>query len=712
MESTGFLFSTLSLLTLLLISSFVYLLSKKIKTPYTVLLVLFWLLLVPLSKFSFFWFIDDFKLTPDVLFFVFLPILLFEASYNINYKYILKDWKAIWWLSIFWLIISAFVISVLLYFTFSLAWFHIPFLVLLLFWSLISATDPVAVLAIFKSMWAPRRLALIFEWESLFNDWTALVLFLVVLWIILEGTHISPMMFVWWLWTFASMLIWWVVFWLFVWALFSKTLWYIKNNEQSEITITMISAHITFLSSELITHFYPFIPISWVIATVVSWMVIWNYWKYKITARVEAHMNKFWEFFAFLANSVVFILMWLTLSSVDIDFPYFIWPIIITIIVVSIARSVSVYGVLWFINFFSKDKCQNVPLNWQHLLSWWSLRWALALMMVLLVPWEWDPWYDKILMFEHAVNWSYPFSIKDFLLVLTIWSIMFTLFIKATTISYFMKKMKIDKLHDIEELEYEEWKILANIKILEKLDSLHRKIYLTNIEYEELKRKYEARLKLAVSNIKNILNQDQDNVLKLVNRLISLHALWIEKQYLKDLFLYNEIDERNFKYILRKIEKQMDRIECWYSQIRKISWQKSDYDFFVSMFFKFYKNFDNPVNVYIRNRARAVITSKVIKELRQLSEIDFWFWDEVFQDTIELYSSFNRTAEEKKNMIALDMRATIMWLESRLVEKSLIRLEESVLKDLYSKEIITPKLYIKFMEEVERQIYTDFRVMD
>jgi len=58
---------------------------------------------------------------------------------------------------------------------------EIPFIIALLFGSLISATDPVAVLALFKQFGAPRRLTLLFEGESLFNDGTALALFSVVL---------------------------------------------------------------------------------------------------------------------------------------------------------------------------------------------------------------------------------------------------------------------------------------------------------------------------------------------------------------------------------------------------------------------------------------------------------------------------------------------------------------------------------------------------
>lgn len=94
MES-HFIMSALSLLSLMFISIGAFVFSKKTNFPYTVLLVILGLLLVPVSHTEFFGFIDDFKLTPDVLFYVFLPILLFESAYNINYKELLRNWKSI-----------------------------------------------------------------------------------------------------------------------------------------------------------------------------------------------------------------------------------------------------------------------------------------------------------------------------------------------------------------------------------------------------------------------------------------------------------------------------------------------------------------------------------------------------------------------------------------------------------------------------------------
>lgn len=701
---------TMSVLFLLFVSCFTYIFSKKINFPYTVLLVLIGLILVPLSKVGLFSFVDDFQLTPGILFFVFLPVLLFESAYNINYRHLIKSWKSISSLAIFGLLISAVIIAAWLFFVFPFVGLEIPFIICLLFWVLISATDPVAVLSIFKSIWAPRKLALIFEWESLFNDGTAVAVFLVILWVILEWGIITWETYVLWAWKFLSMLFWGILFWVATGVLFSKIIGKIKNNEEVEIVLTMLLAHITFIWAEVITHHIPMLPISGVIATVIASIIIWNYGRYKITPRVEAHMQKFWEFFAFVSNSIVFILLWLILSSIDTEVLKMIPMMLIAIPVVMVARAISVYIPLSIINFFKMEE-ESIPKSWQHLLSWGSLRGALALMMVLMIPGEWHENFDQMIAFEQSIGWEYGFHIKDFLLILTITNIMFTLFVKAPTISYMMRKMGVDKLHKLESFEHEEGKILANFKILQKLNTSYKKAYLTQNEYDELKTTYTKKLNHAVATMKEILKDSKSEANTLIRRAISLHALGIEKQYLKSLFFYNEIDEKNFKYILRKIEKQMERIENENPQLRKFSNGEMDYDFFSRCAIKTFRNSTSVVDTYIRNRARVIITRKVIKELKALSEIEFGFDNAIFDEVITLYASFNKVADEKRIRIFSDHKATINAVESRLVNKSLLKLEEKVIKDLYNKEIITPKLYIKFKEEVEEEMFQDVKTM-
>ena len=713
MEIT-FLSSVLSLLFLLVVSTWVFLLSKKINFPYTVLLVIVWLILVPISNTEIFGFINHFKLTPDILFFVFLPVLLFESAYNVNYRELIKNWRIISSLAIVGLIISSIIIWTWLFFLFPFVWFEIPFIVCLLFWTLISATDPVAVISIFKSIWAPRRLALIFEWESLFNDGTALALFLVVLWIILEWTTVNPQLFAYGTISFLSMALGWMLFWAFTWVLFSKVIWKIKNNEALEITLTMVLAHVTFILAEAITHYFhnglniEYIWISWVISTVIAWIIIWNYGKYKISPKVEHHMEMFWEYFAFVSNSLVFILMWLILADIDIDFSKFIMPILIVIIVVSIARAISVYLPIWFLNLFKFEK--KVSLKWQHLLSWGSLRWALALMMALMIPWKAHEEYYKVLDFQKRVGWNFDFDVKDFILVITIWAIMFTLLIKATTISFMMKRMWVTKLKPLEEFEYDEAKILSNIKILKELNRLYERTYLTFDEYSDLKNKYEKKLQDAIDGLKKLLKKQGKEADDLIKRAISLYALWVEKKYLKELFEYNEISEDNFTFILRKISRQIERQEEGSHQFsRAVNDLEETYDIFEKFRNHFRVKAEDHINRYIRNRTRVIITRKVIKELKLLLEIEFPIDKKIIEKIIKIYENFHNEARDKLETISSKYKSTIMIIESNLTNKTLLKIEEWVIENLYKKEIITPKLYIKFKEEIEEGIEEDIK---
>jgi len=691
----NFVLVSLSFFVLLIISSFIYIVSKKTKFPYTVLLFLVWLLLVLISMLPYFHWLAEFQLTPEILFFVFLPILVFESAYNINYKELLKNGKTIFILAVFWLLISTFVIWWLLYLIFDLINFHIPFIVTLLFWSIISATDPVAVLALFKSVWAPRRLSLIFEWESLFNDGTSLALFLIILGILETISHgewfsMWNSLLHWWL-SFLSMVLWWIVFWLVIWYIFSKILEKIKNVEEAEITLTMTAAHITFLLSEAISMFTP-LEISWIISTAIAGIILWNYGRIKVSPKVEEYMEKFWEYTAWLSNSLVFLLMWLILYHLDISFTPFLLSIFIVIIVVVIARAVSIYFPIFFINKFKIEK--EIPISWQSLLAWGSLRGALAIMMALMIP-------DNLII----PWWSFDFSIKDFIIVLVFSSVIFTLTIKALTISPFMTRLKINELHSLEKFEYFEWIILALFRMLENLENIYNNWYITKEEYEELKIKYTKKLENAFNGMEKLLKEEK-NIDNLIFRAISLHALGIEKQYLKELFKYNEINEDNYSILLWKIKRQKDRLEEWLTQFRK--WDKKIDD--KNIFEKFKEeNFDksSAVNKYMRNRAKTIIIKKTIEDLKILSSIDFHFDKKYFDKLITLYEELLQEAKEKINDLLKEHKTTLMSLETKLSEKTLLKLEEKIIKELYEKEIITPKLFHKLQEDIDEEIYNE-----
>ncbi len=176
-----FFLATLSFVSLLVIAAGVSYWAKRVKIPATVALVAVGMLIAIAAKFGFAEFLDDFELTPDILFYVFLPILLFESAYNVRYKELLRNIRSVTLLSVVSLVISAFFVGFALRYGLLLFGIDVPFEVTLLFGALISSTDTAAVLAVFKELGVPRRLNLIFEGESLFNDGTAIALFLIVL---------------------------------------------------------------------------------------------------------------------------------------------------------------------------------------------------------------------------------------------------------------------------------------------------------------------------------------------------------------------------------------------------------------------------------------------------------------------------------------------------------------------------------------------------
>lgn len=138
---------------------------------------------------------------------------------------------------------------------------------------------------------------------------------------------------------------------------------------------------------------------------------------------------------------------------------------------------------------------------------------------------------------------------------------MFTLFIKATTIGFIAKKLDIDKLHALEEFEYFQAKMLMHIRALRKLEEEKEKNLAHPLAYEELILKYQKELEILHQKLKEFCKQYKTQEKDIVHGALMLHALSTEKQYLKDLYEYHEIDEYNFKVILGKITRQIDKIE-------------------------------------------------------------------------------------------------------------------------------------------------------
>ncbi len=173
------------LMWLLIAASLIAILATRFRTPYTVALVLGGLALgslrLPIVEKIYQSNRPDW-LTPEVVLILFLPPLLFEGSLKIDVRQLRKNLAPIL------LLATAGVLAATLMTGYALHWeIGLPLATALLFGAIISATDPISVLAIFKELSVAERLAIVVAGESLLNDGTAVVLFQILLAGILTG---------------------------------------------------------------------------------------------------------------------------------------------------------------------------------------------------------------------------------------------------------------------------------------------------------------------------------------------------------------------------------------------------------------------------------------------------------------------------------------------------------------------------------------------
>lgn len=306
------------------------------------------------------------NLSPELILEIFLPPLLFEAAWNIRWR-ALKD--SLVPVSLF--AIVGVIISVL-----GMAWALSTFTTLssataLLVGASLSATDPVSVVALFRELGASKRLTILMEGESLFNDGVAVVAFLLLVGIPLGIEEFSlPTTIVKFL-TFAGIG-------LGIGSVIGFGISYLTQRFDLplvEQSLTLVSAYGTYLVTEELGG-------SGVIGVVTVGVILGNFGsRIGMNPRTRLLVSEFWEFLAFFVNSIVFLLIgdqinFDSLSS-NLDL------ILVAIAAVLVTRAIAIFGLGNISNLFS-----GVKTNWkeQTVLWWGGLRGSVSIALALSVP--------------------------------------------------------------------------------------------------------------------------------------------------------------------------------------------------------------------------------------------------------------------------------------------------------------------------------------
>ncbi len=455
-------------LWLLLAASVVAVVSHRLRLPYTVALVLGGLLLesVHLPVLS-----DILKhrpdwMTPNVALPLFLPPLLFEGSLKMPLRQLRENLVPIGILANFGVLVCAVVVG------FALHWaLGMPVLVAMVFGAVVAATDPISVLATFKHLEVPRRLATIVEAESLFNDGTAVVLFAILvagvtqgglnwlagierfLGVVLGGAAVGSILG-------------------FTCSKVSQRI----DDPEIEITLTTIVAYGAYLAAESV-------HVSGVIAVVAGGLWVGNYGtRLGMSPRTRISLWSFWEYATFVINSLVFLLIGLEVKIAH--FAHAWEAVLIAVGAALLGRILSVYGLVPISNLFS----QSIPLRWQHILVGGGMRGALSVALAL------------------SLSLSFPY--RSQILVMTFAVVAFTIVVQGLTIRPLLRVLGLAREEE-EQYQRVRGERIATAAAREELSRLYQGHSISEPVYDQLRKDLDTRSEQVRREITDLYAKDQ-----------------------------------------------------------------------------------------------------------------------------------------------------------------------------------------------------------
>jgi CPA1 family monovalent cation:H+ antiporter len=469
-----------AVLGLLIVAMGVALIVRRLRLPYTVVLVLVGLALALTRAFPGLRFTDE--QYRAICYYLLLPPLLFEAALNLKWEHFTRNAGSIFTLAIPGTILSIGLVGLLCH-----ALLGLPLLQALLLGAIISPTDPVSVLAIFRQLGVPKRLSVLMEGESLFNDAVGLVIFS----ILLEAARAEEAV------SLGAGLVSFVIVSLgglvvgAMLGLVASRLTRTIDDHLIEVTLSTILAYGAFLLAEqvsLLGHHF-----SGVIAVVVAGLWMGNYGKATgMSPKTVVTLHTFWEYAAFVVNSMIFLLIGIELSIVErLPQPAALLGFVFLVYLIYLfSRACVSHGA----GYLLSRADESIPLTWRHVLTWGGLKGALSMIMVLQVPTYVREWHD----------W-------DFLLPATFGIVFLSLVLQGLSIRQLVRRLGLARKSEAaERFERLVGHIVANRAALTALEGLRGSHVLTSRLHTRLARAYEEETEELEERLDEMHREEQE----------------------------------------------------------------------------------------------------------------------------------------------------------------------------------------------------------
>lgn len=680
MENHEFMFSVLWLFGLLGLATIIKSVSGRFKFPFAVGLLLAGLGLTLLMT-GFDLDLARMEFSPELVFYVFLPTLIFESAYHLNFRHFRRVLPEATILASVGIAIAMAVTASILHFALELPWGASW-----LFGAFISATDPVAVLAIFKELKAPHRLATIVDGESLINDGTALVVFQLLFKSVVLGGAVTlgaKSFFMQSLDAVQTIGLGIIVGIVLGW-MFSLTIPRMKSRG-AQLTLSIILAHVTFLVAEGL------LGVSGILATMSAGIIMGNFGRRKLSTQAQRSFSEIWKFLEFVSNSLIFLLLGMKMGTSDF-FVHWRFVLVAILATVFIARPASVFPSFALSNLFRKKR-DRVPFSYQVITSWGGIRGALAAAAVLLLPTH----------FPYVAEFQ----------AMTAGVVLTTFLLKATTIPYWLQRFGLIKLNHTERIQRIEAQVLINERITEHLKEMKERKYISAEIYDKLLHHYRSKQDRAEHEL-DVLQSAMSSNAREIEKTLILFALGIEMKTYRRLFERGELSERRLRILQGSILRQFDRIEkdvLPTEYISKVSYAPSIPHMKACPFeAEWLKNLWKKYRTHRISerwqhyRARRIASWRVILDFRDLKGTHPIFKkSEIVEELLKRYKGWNGNSEKKMRHIENQYPEVINPLRLMVAEASCLKHETELEEEFLGKGLISEKVFENLDEDVRRR---------
>ena len=508
------------ILILFVIASAVAVIARRINLPYTIALVAVGLAL------GAFHLLHPPSLTQELLYTVFLPPLIFEAAIHLRASELWRDGWPIATLVIPGVIAStlltaAVMVPVSIHFAQIDA---ITWPVGILFGAAVAATDPVAVVSLFNKLGAPRRLRLLIESESLLNDGTSIVVFILAMQYILGHLDTPQDAVVDFFRIVGLGLLVGIVV-----GLATSAVMHHVDDAMITITLTTIAAYGSFLIADKL-------GVSGVMSTVAAGLITGEKGLSEtLFPSIRIATETFWEYIAFAMNSLIFLLMGF---AVNLTLLWELFPIVLIAYgSVLTARFFVVTGT-WALFYPSKHK---FPFSWAAVMTWGGLRGALSMVLALSIP-------DS-------------FALKELIVTLVFGVVLISIFVQGMTMSPLMKILGIlSPVSQLKNYELLKTEISLYQDTIDTIEKLHKRHLLSAQSLEALTNEYQKKID-ALSEALDNTEVDKETLLKEEVLKTKRRMIMEETKGLLERYRSGIISLEVYKTIKNEFDSQLFELE-------------------------------------------------------------------------------------------------------------------------------------------------------